>query len=263
MRCPPAFLPRQNAEALLSLGALQLLLPLAQDSMASVRSAATLSLGRLANVSHTWSHHLVQHNVLPSLCKALTGTNRHHKRAAAYLVKAVSRHAGAELAEAGVLPLLTECLLDAMLAVRETAACALGTWRSTADEAVARIALSVLTGLRLLSTIARHSESLALQVLDQPGASRLLLCLHDSSPSLRASAAAAVREGGEAGPAAAGAGASAAATERKGQQQQAGGHGGHRAAAGCCGHVEDAGEGEGSGEGKGMTRGSGKFRSGN
>ncbi|CAI5485072.1 unnamed protein product [Closterium sp. Yama58-4] len=112
----------ENAEALLSLGALQLLLPLAQDSMASVRSAATLSLGRLTNVSHTWSHPPVQRNVLPSLCKALTGTNRHHKRAAAYLVKAVSRHAGAELAEAGVLPLLTECLLGAMLAVWETAA---------------------------------------------------------------------------------------------------------------------------------------------
>ncbi|CAI5522360.1 unnamed protein product [Closterium sp. Naga37s-1] len=162
----------QNAEALLSLGALQLLLPLAQDSMASVRSAATLSLGRLANVSHAWSHHLVQRNVLPSLCKALTGTNRHHKRAAAYLVKAVSRHAGAELAEAGVLPLLTECLLDAMLAVRETAACALGhvvkhsgdlamrvvetgavrlLVTCLQDEAVARIALSVL------SDVARHS----------------------------------------------------------------------------------------------------------
>ncbi|CAI7862755.1 unnamed protein product, partial [Closterium sp. NIES-54] len=55
-----------------------------------------------------------------------------------------------------------------------------------------------------LSTIARHSESLALQVLDQPGASRLLLCLHDSSPSLRASAAAAVREVARQGPAAAG-----------------------------------------------------------
>ncbi|CAI5474067.1 unnamed protein product [Closterium sp. Yama58-4] len=39
---------------------------------------------------------------------------------------AVLRHSGAELAEAGVLPLLTECLPDAMLAVRETAACALG-----------------------------------------------------------------------------------------------------------------------------------------
>ncbi|CAI5522370.1 unnamed protein product, partial [Closterium sp. Naga37s-1] len=261
MRCPPAFLPRQNAEALLSLGALQLLLPLAQDSMASVRSAATLSLGRLANVSHTWSHHLVQRNVLPSLCKALTGTNRHHKRAAAYLVKAVSRHAGAELAEAGVLPLLTECLLDAMLAVRETAACALGHVAKHSgdlamrvvetgavrllvtclqDEAVARIALSVLSDVArhsllhatavadaggitaavsllgspdvktrrqvcvCLSTIARHSESLALQVLDQPGASRLLLCLHDSSPSLRASAAAAVREVARQGPAAAG-----------------------------------------------------------
>ncbi|CAI5516895.1 unnamed protein product [Closterium sp. Naga37s-1] len=98
----------QNAEYLLSLGALQLLLPpLAQDSMASVQSAATLSQGRLANVSHT-------------------SANRHHKCAAAYLVKAVPRHAGAELAEAGVLPLLTECLPDAMLTVRETAACALG-----------------------------------------------------------------------------------------------------------------------------------------
>ncbi|CAI5465981.1 unnamed protein product [Closterium sp. Yama58-4] len=251
----------QNAEALLSLGALQLLLPLAQDSMASVRSAATLSLGRLANVSHTWSHHLVQRNVLPSLCKALTGTNRHHKRSAAYLVKAVSRHAGAELAEAGVLPLLTECLLDAMLAVRETAACALGHVAKHSgdlamrvvetgavrllvtclqDEAVARIALSVLSDVArhsllhatavadaggitaavsllgspdvktrrqvcvCISTIARHSESLALQVLDQPGASRLLLCLHDSSPSLRASAAAAVREVARQGPAAAG-----------------------------------------------------------
>ncbi|CAI7862756.1 unnamed protein product [Closterium sp. NIES-54] len=149
---PPAFLPPQNAEALLSLGALQLLLPLAQDSMASVRSAATLSLGRLANVSHTWSHHLVQRNVLPSLCKALTGTNRHHKRAAAYLVKAVSRHAGAELAEAGVLPLLTECLLDAMLAVRETAACALG-------------------------HVAKHSGDMAMRVV-KTGAVRLLVtCL--------------------------------------------------------------------------------------
>ncbi|CAI6002868.1 unnamed protein product [Closterium sp. NIES-65] len=85
--------------------------------------------------------------VLPSLCKPLTfllllcpfplslpppsrlpSSSSHcdHKRAAAYLVKAVSRHAGTELAEAGVLPLLTECLLAAMLAVRETAACAMG-----------------------------------------------------------------------------------------------------------------------------------------
>ncbi|CAI6002882.1 unnamed protein product [Closterium sp. NIES-65] len=349
MRCPPAFLPRQNAEALLSLGALQLLLPLAQDSMASVRSAATLSLGRLANVSHTWSHHLVQHNVLPSLCKALTGTNRHHKRAAAYLVKAVSRHAGAELAEAGVLPLLTECLLDAMLAVRETAACALGHVAKHSgdlamrvvetgavrllvtclqDEAVARIALSVLTDVArhsllhatavadaggitaavsllgspdvktrrqvcvCLSTIARHSESLALQVLDQPGASRLLLCLHDSSPSLRASAAAAVREVARQGPAAAGRLVGmggigplldAVGTWRdegegegmtKGSAKVSGqgissSDGEERAAAGrlvgmggigllldAVGTWRDAGEGEGAGEGKGMTRGS-------
>ncbi|CAI7906145.1 unnamed protein product, partial [Closterium sp. NIES-53] len=183
--CAPAtFLPPQNAEALLSLGALQLLLPLAQDSMASVRSAATLSLGRLANVSHLWSHHLVQRNVLPSLCKALTGTNRHHKRAAAYLVKAVSRHTGAELAEAGVLPLLTECLLDAMPAVRETAACALGHVAKHSgdmamrvveagavrllgtclqDEAVARIALSVL------SEVAHHSLLHATAVADAGG----------------------------------------------------------------------------------------------
>ncbi|GJP40485.1 hypothetical protein CLOM_g163 [Closterium sp. NIES-68] len=174
----------QNAEALLSLGALQLLLPLAQDSMSSVRSAAMLSLGRLANVSHTWAHHLVQRNVLPTLCKALTGTNRHHKRSAAYLVKAVSRHAGAELAEAGVLPLLTECLLDAMLAVRETAACALGHVAKHSgvmamrvvetgavrllvtclqDEAVARIALSVL------SDVARHSLLHATAVADAGG----------------------------------------------------------------------------------------------
>ncbi|CAI5522346.1 unnamed protein product [Closterium sp. Naga37s-1] len=56
-----------------------------------------------------------------------------------------------------------------------------------------------------LSTIAGHSESLALQVLDQPGASRLLLCLHDSSASLRASAQqGGVREVARQGPAAAG-----------------------------------------------------------
>ncbi|CAI5481429.1 unnamed protein product [Closterium sp. Yama58-4] len=45
---------------------------------------------------------------------------------ATLISSAVRRHAGAELAEAGLLPLLTECLPDAMLAVRETAACALG-----------------------------------------------------------------------------------------------------------------------------------------
>ncbi|CAI5508520.1 unnamed protein product [Closterium sp. Naga37s-1] len=167
---------------------------------------------------------------------AFNGTNRHHKGAAAYLVKAVSRHAGAELAEAGVLPLLTECLLDAMLAVRETAACALGHVAKHSgdmamrvvetvaqDEAVARIALSVL------SDVARHSllhatavadaggitatasllgspdiKTRRQQVLDQHGASHLLLYLHDSSPSLRASAAAAVREVARQGPAAAG-----------------------------------------------------------
>ncbi|CAI5516859.1 unnamed protein product [Closterium sp. Naga37s-1] len=237
----------------------------------------------------------LQSLVFPSrLTLPPSGTNRHHKRAAAYLVKAVSRHAGAELAEAGVLPLLTECLLDAMLAVRETAACALGHVAKHSgdmamrvvetgavrllvtclqDEAVARIALSVLSDVArhsllhttavadaggitaavallgspdvktrrqvcvCLSTIARHSESLALQVLDQPGASRLLLCLHDSSPSLRASAAAAVREVARQGPAAAG---------------RLVGMGGIGPLLDAVGTWRDAGEGEG------MTKGSAK-----
>ncbi|CAI5956627.1 unnamed protein product [Closterium sp. NIES-65] len=369
-----------------------------------------------------------------------SGTNRHHKRAAAYLVKAVSRHAGAELAEAGVLPLLTECLLDAMLAVRETAACALGHVAKHSGDLAMRVvetgavrllvtclqvgfttalgpgrgcsadSLSVLTDVarhsllhatavadaggitaavsllgspdvktrrqvlfsyaccfeRLeprpmypiahslnpsvitapsalhhhactflppnparalhfslfltalhpcapfcfpclppictplhflqvcvcLSTIARHSESLALQVLDQPGASRLLLCLHDSSPSLRASAAAAVREVARQGPAAAagrlvGMGGIGPLLDAVGTWRDEGegegmtkapprgissSDGEERAAAGrlvgmggigllldAVGTWRDAGEGEGAGEGKGMTRGSGKW----
>ncbi|CAI7750929.1 unnamed protein product, partial [Closterium sp. NIES-54] len=132
-----------------------------------------------------------------------------------------------------------ECVAHAVASPRaaQRAAVAL---QSAHDEAVARIALSVLSDVArhsllhatavadaggitaaasllgspdvktrrqvcvCLSTIARHSESLALQVLDQHGASRLLLCLHDSSPSLQVSAAAAVREVARQGPAAAG-----------------------------------------------------------
>ena len=63
----------QNADALYSLGALQLMLPLLQDGMSSVRCAALLSLGRLVNVSEQWARDIVtiRSDVIPGLCKAL------------------------------------------------------------------------------------------------------------------------------------------------------------------------------------------------
>ncbi|CAI5534494.1 unnamed protein product [Closterium sp. Naga37s-1] len=238
-----AFSP-QNAEAFFSLGAMQLLLPLMHDVMSSVRSAAILSLGRLANVSDTWANDIVDRNILPDLCKALaakhrslvaslhsfssvshhprfpvssfpsppspasspltcvfpltplslvhplplvSGNNRHHKRAAAFAVKAVARHAGAELAAVGssgpgsVLPVLAECLTDAMPAVRETAACALGHVAKQSREAATRVietgAVATLIGslhdeevarmaLSVLGDIARHSAEHATIVAD-------------------------------------------------------------------------------------------------
>ncbi|CAI5503312.1 unnamed protein product [Closterium sp. Naga37s-1] len=181
-----AFSP-QNAEAFFSLGAMQLLLPLMHDVMSSVRSAAILSLGRLANVSDTWANDIVDRNILPDLCKALAGNNRHHKRAAAFAVKAVARHAGAELAAVGssgpgsVLPVLAECLTDAMPAVRETAACALGHVAKQSREAATRVietgAVATLIGslhdeevarmaLSVLGDIARHSAEHATIVAD-------------------------------------------------------------------------------------------------
>ncbi|CAI7875387.1 unnamed protein product, partial [Closterium sp. NIES-54] len=177
----------RNAEAFFSLGAMQLLLPLMHDVMSSVRSAAILSLGRLANVSDTWANDIVDRNILPDLCKALAGNNRHHKRAAAFAVKAVARHAGAELAAVGssgpgsVLPVLAECLTDAMPAVRETAACALGHVAKQSREAATRVietgAVATLIGslhdeevarmaLSVLGDIARHSAEHATIVAD-------------------------------------------------------------------------------------------------
>lgn len=49
------------------------MLPLLQDAMSSVRCAALLSLGRLANISEQWAHDIVQQrgDVIPELCKAL------------------------------------------------------------------------------------------------------------------------------------------------------------------------------------------------
>ncbi|CAI5516846.1 unnamed protein product [Closterium sp. Naga37s-1] len=237
----------QNAEALLSLGALQLLLPLAQDSMASVRSAATLSLGRLANVLHAWSHHLVQRNVLPSLCKALTsvlpltllvlpgaarccqvllGAASSVGAAWCCLVLPGAASSGSLAVEKAVRAWLKERRLGRTRMVVALAFLAASSPDAALAVVVAWGGISPLQDLLVeghahanlkgaytwalsqmashgappctplhpsqdcvcLSTIARHSEALALQVLDQPGASHLLLCLHDSS------AAAAVRE---------------------------------------------------------------------
>lgn len=61
----------QRADTLHRMGAAQLLVPMLTDSMVSVRYSTLLALGRLANVSDSWSKELVQRSVLPQLTKAL------------------------------------------------------------------------------------------------------------------------------------------------------------------------------------------------
>ncbi|CAI5522447.1 unnamed protein product, partial [Closterium sp. Naga37s-1] len=106
-----------------------------------VRSSATLSLGRLANVSHAWSHHLVQRNVLPSLCKALTSDEAVARIALSVLLSDVARHSllhATAVADAGGITAAVSLLGSPDVKTRrQVCVC--------------------------LSTIARHSEALALE----------------------------------------------------------------------------------------------------
>jgi hypothetical protein len=154
----------------------------------SVQQTAALALGRLAHYSTELATELVTTRVLQELVHSMEtdGASIYHKRAGAYVVRAVARHTP-ELAQccvdAGAAAILVRCLEDSNASVREAAAKSLGVIAShtppLAEAVVAAGALPLLSAslkepepslkrvcIATLSDIAKHTPELADAVVD-------------------------------------------------------------------------------------------------
>eukprot|EP00438_Fugacium_kawagutii_P014360 Skav231766 [mRNA] locus=scaffold739:49396:61680:- [translate_table: standard] len=93
----------QNIDALQNAGVMALLRPLLLDNVASIQQSAALALGRLANYSDELAESVVTHEILPQLVYSLAQQNRFYKKAAAFVLRAVSKHSP-QLAQAQWAP---------------------------------------------------------------------------------------------------------------------------------------------------------------
>ena len=82
----------QNIEVLQQAGVMQLLRPLLLDKVPSIQQSAAIALGRLANYSDDLAEAVVEEEILPQLVYSLSEQNRFYKKAAAFVLRAVSKH---------------------------------------------------------------------------------------------------------------------------------------------------------------------------
>ncbi|KAA0160179.1 hypothetical protein FNF31_04489 [Cafeteria roenbergensis] len=152
-------------ESLLDEGAVIQLKRLLHDKLPSVQQTSALALGRLAHYSTELATELVTTRVLQELVHSMEaeGASVYHKRAGAYVARAVARHT-AELAQccvdAGAAAVLTACLSDQDAGVREAAA-------------------------RSLGVIAGHSPDLASAVVEAGALPLLAASLREPEPALK------------------------------------------------------------------------------
>lgn len=99
----------------LARGVMALLRPLLLDNVASIQQSAALALGRLANYSDELAESVVTHEILPQLVYSLSQQNRFYKKAAAFVLRAVSKHSpqlAHAVVDSGALMALVTCLED-------------------------------------------------------------------------------------------------------------------------------------------------------
>ena len=98
-------------------GVLHILQPLMADKVPSIQQTAALALGRLVNFSPTVADTVVCSDLLPSVVKGLSDSNRHNKRMNSFVIRSVAKHS-ADLAhaavDAGALHLKCQGLLGAL-----------------------------------------------------------------------------------------------------------------------------------------------------
>jgi HEAT repeat protein len=154
-------------EGLSSAGVMFLLKPLLSDTVSSIQQSAALAIGRLANYSIELAESCIKNDILPQLLNHLSVQNRLYKKAACYVLRAVSKH-NALLATAVVqtsaLKDLVNCLEEFDPSVKESAAWALG-------------------------YIAKHNTELAFQVVEAKAVHSLILCLQEPEVELKRAAA--------------------------------------------------------------------------
>uniref|UniRef100_A0A3Q3X8T3 Sperm associated antigen 6 n=1 Tax=Mola mola TaxID=94237 RepID=A0A3Q3X8T3_MOLML len=141
--------------------------PLMLDVVPGIRQTAALALGNLADLSDFMAEAMVKEDILPPLVHFLTEENRFHKKAAAFVLRAVSKHSP-ELSQAvvasGGVDALVLCLDEFDPGVREATAWA-------------------------LCNIAQHNTSLSQSVVDAGAVPLLVLCLVEPEIALKRIAA--------------------------------------------------------------------------
>mmetsp|Transcript_110566 Transcript_110566/g.174195 ORF Transcript_110566/g.174195 Transcript_110566/m.174195 type:complete len:509 (+) Transcript_110566:79-1605(+) len=153
----------ENIDALQNAGVMNLLRPLLDDNVASVKQSAALALGRLANYSDELAEAVKNHDILPSLVESLSHQHRFHKKASAFVIRAVAKHSPSlahAVCDSNALDSLVHCLQDFDSSVKEGAVWAIG-------------------------YIARHTKDLADKVVEANAVQYLVLCIQEPELTLK------------------------------------------------------------------------------
>ncbi|PSN52093.1 Sperm-associated antigen 6 [Blattella germanica] len=183
----------QNIEYLENAGALELLRPLLSDVVPPIQQTAAVALGRMANYDGKIAQAIVRKDILPQLLQSINKQNKFYKKAALFVLRAISKHSP-EMAQvtvqSGGLEAMVVCLEDFDPGVKEAAAWALGyVGRHNRNLGQARQVLAAL------ASIAKHSVELAESVVEAEIFPDVLIHLAHPDDLVKRNAATIVREG--------------------------------------------------------------------
>ncbi|XP_030759605.1 sperm-associated antigen 6-like [Sitophilus oryzae] len=195
----------QNVQIMKNANVLDLLKPLINDIIPSVRQCASIALGRLVHNDSEIATELIETGLLPILLQNASSGNKYQKTAVLFVLRSICKH-NERMAEiivkSGGLQTFIFCLEDFELSVKESAAWGVGYIarhsKQMAQECVNQGVLPLLMlclqepelsvkqiATSAITDIAKHTEDLAMCVVDAGIAPYLVKNLHNSDEKLK------------------------------------------------------------------------------